>query len=140
MVLIGCGSRLPKLPCPPPAGSRAYGHQGTSSDLISENVIMLVIALPAEQSHLKFLLRVTVCMKSISSDFDISDPTSGEFCYLSIIGQKNKIEMLLFLTNAKLNQRPAGGTESAPLLDFLNNSKTVADIDTKFGIPYPTPI
>ena len=38
------------------------------------------------------------------------------------------------LTRAPLG----GGAESAPLLDFLNNSKTVADIDTKFGVPYPT--
>ena len=35
------------------------------------------------------------------------------------------------------NPRPAGGAESAPpLLDFLNISKTVAAIDTKFGVPY----
>ena len=42
----------------------------------------------------------------------------------------------------RLNPRPAGGgTESAPpLLDFLNNSKTVLDIDTKFGVPYSTSI
>ena len=36
----------------------------------------------------------------------------------------------------KVTQRPArrGGGRICPLLDFLNNSKTVADIDTKFGV------
>ena len=43
--------------------------------------------------------------------------------------------------NYIFSPRPAGGAESAPpLLDFLNNSKTAADIDTKFGVPYPTSI
>ena len=32
------------------------------------------------------------------------------------------------------------GGRICPLLDFLNNSKTVADIDTKFGVPYYTSI
>ena len=39
-----------------------------------------------------------------------------------------------------LNPRPAGGggAESAPRLPkFRDNSKTVADINTKFGVPYP---
>ena len=40
---------------------------------------------------------------------------------------------------AFFNPRPAGGAESAPLRDFLN-SKTVADIDAKFCVPYPTSI
>ena len=44
-------------------------------------------------------------------------------------------EGFCFVTRA-----PLGGAESVPLLDFLNNSKTVADIDTKFGVPYPTSI
>ena len=36
-----------------------------------------------------------------------------------------------------LNPRHAGrGSKICPLLVFLNNSKTVADIDTKFGVPY----
>ena len=35
---------------------------------------------------------------------------------------------------------PMGGAESAPPVFFQNNSKTVADISTKFGIPYPTSI
>ena len=33
-----------------------------------------------------------------------------------------------------------GGAESAPLPDFRDNSKTVVDIDTKFGVPYHTSI
>ena len=33
-----------------------------------------------------------------------------------------------------------GGRICPPLLVFQNNSKTVADIDTKFGVPYPTSI
>ena len=36
------------------------------------------------------------------------------------------------------NPQPAGGGRICPLPDFLNNSKTVADIDTKLGVPYPT--
>ena len=38
----------------------------------------------------------------------------------------------------QVNPRPAGGGRICPLLDFLNNSKTVADIDTLFlfGVPY----
>ena len=40
-----------------------------------------------------------------------------------------------------INPRPAGGgAESAPLLVFQNNSTTVADIDTKFSVSYPTSI
>ena len=38
------------------------------------------------------------------------------------------------------NTRPAGEAESAPSYFFQNNSKTVADIDTKFGVPYLTSI
>ena len=36
--------------------------------------------------------------------------------------------------------RCTGGDRICPLLDFLNNSKIVADIDTKFDVPYPTSI
>ena len=37
------------------------------------------------------------------------------------------------------NPRPAGGGgRICPFLVFQNNSKTVADINTKFGVPYPT--
>ena len=42
------------------------------------------------------------------------------------------------LSCLELSPRPAGGAESSPLLDFLNNSKNVADIDPKFCVPYPT--
>ena len=38
------------------------------------------------------------------------------------------------------NQRPARGAESAPPVFFQNNPKTVAGIDTKFGVPCPTSI
>ena len=40
-----------------------------------------------------------------------------------------------------INPRPAaagGETESAPLTDFRDNSKTVPDIDAKFKVTYPT--
>ena len=40
----------------------------------------------------------------------------------------------------RLTCAPLGAAESAPLLDFLNNSTTVADIDTKIGVPYTTSI
>ena len=41
-----------------------------------------------------------------------------------------------------INPRPdGGGAESdPPSWFFQNNSKTVADIDTKFGVPYPMSI
>ena len=32
------------------------------------------------------------------------------------------------------------GTESAPSWFFQNKSKTIADINAKFGVPYPTSI
>ena len=40
----------------------------------------------------------------------------------------------------RLNPRPAGGGGRISVLDFLNNSKSFTDIDTKFGVPYPTSI
>ena len=38
-----------------------------------------------------------------------------------------------------LTRAPLGG-QYLPLLDLLNNFKTFADIDTKFGVPYSTSI
>ena len=61
------------------------------------------------------------------------DTTTEKFAIMS------ELEFFFHEAVSSLNPRPAGEAESA-LLDFLNNSKTVADIDTKLCVPYPTSI
>ena len=50
------------------------------------------------------------------------------------------IDAHCLLATTHVNPRPAGGGRICPLLVFQNNSKTAADIETKFGEPYPTSI
>ena len=49
------------------------------------------------------LISTTLSLKSVSRNFDIGDPRSGQFCDFSIISQWEKIEMLLFWTKTIWN-------------------------------------
>ena len=52
----------------------------------------------------------------------------------------NNLGAYFGLDYSKFNTRPAGGGRICPSWFFQNKSKTVADIDNKFGVPYPTAI
>ena len=71
-------------------------------------------------------------------DLAVETSHDGGLCFSSVIVYS---AMLRVVTRRCLTRAPLGGAESAPpLLNFLNNSKTIADIDTKFCVPHPTSI
>ena len=69
---------------------------------------------------------------------------------LSYLSKSDNYRCIIYFTNfidnftdlSPLTRAPlgAGGEESAPPVFFQNNFKTVADIDTKIVLTYPTSI
>ena len=78
-------------------GDLRSGHQVRSSDPTSKKVWACTKARADERSiwHYQELVRVTVCTKRISRNFDICDLRSGQFYDLPIISQWEKFQLAL---------------------------------------------